>query len=435
MERNSDHKEEPPENPNWISSLLTDIKLIISELESEETFTKEEKNRLRFEITTNCTKIINLRLNKKYLKFSEFFGDSSELKNKFEYNNPYQNKLLFPSQKMEKATNMIYILHISDIHLGTDEQAKNHLFTLKSDLKNELQVDRLNYIVISGDIAQSSAENEYDAALELISGIAKEFSLDSDKIIIVPGNHDLNWDLSEQSYKFIYKTKLAEDPQEGQFIPAGPSGILLRDAEVYSKRFDNFNNFFYKKICGKVYPSDPSEQGMLHIFPDDKIIFLAFNSCWEIDHHYKDRASINMGALSNALGKISDDEYKNWLRIAIWHHPVTGNKPMRSEFLERLAVCCVKICMHGHIHEAIDNNYKYDDARGIKLIGAGTFGARLKDQDGIPLQYNLLKLNPETQMIIVETRRREKEDGAWSADPRWGDKKDPSPRYLIHLNH
>ena len=52
---------------------------------------------------------------------------------------------------------------------------------------------------------------------------------------------------------------------------------------------------------------------------------------------------------------------------------------------------------------------------------------------GIPLQYNLLKLDWESRAITVETRKKEKPDGAWSADARWGDKNNPVPRYTIQL--
>ncbi len=104
------------------------------------------------------------------------------------------------------------------------------------------------------------------------------------------------------------------------------------------------------------------------------------------------------------------------------------------DFLEQLAVNGLHICMHGHIHEDAAGCYRYDPMRSIHIIGAGTCGAPSKEQvTGIPLQYNLLKLDPEARIITVETRKKDKPDGAWSADARWGDKNDPKPRYTIKL--
>jgi predicted phosphodiesterase len=424
IENVTDHKKEPLDNSDWMNSLFLDIDLVISKLKICG-LTEEEKSQIRKTITDNCGKIINSRFDGKYLKPIESQSD-------FGYISMYQNKLYNPL-KTRRERSMIYLLHISDLHLGRKEQANKYRVDLKIDLQKELEIARLDYIVISGDIAQKSKETEYDAALELINGMKEDFGLDSSKVIIVPGNHDVNYDLSEQSYNFIYNTKRPSILKEGQFIAVEPHGILLRNDEAYIKRFNYFNEFFYKRFYMEPYPSLPSEQGILHAFPDDKIIFLAINSSWEIDHHFESRASINDEALSDAVEILSKEDYKNWLKIAVWHHPVTGEKQMNSEFLERLSVCGVKICMHGHLHEAIEGFYKYDDNRGINLIGAGTFGAKLKEQSGIPLQYNLLKVNLENRTIIVETRKKEKEDGAWCADSRWGSKKNPSPRYQIDL--
>ena len=168
--------------------------------------------------------------------------------------------------------------------------------------------------------------------------------------------------------------------------------------------------------------------------PDDKMLFLALNSCWQIDHHFQQRAGINMDALTRAIDRLQDGKYANWLKIAVWHHPVTGKGMMNNEFLELLSVHKFQICMHGHIHEAIADLFRYD-LRGIHIVGAGTFGAPAEEQvPGIPLQYNLLTFDPDARTITVNTRKKEKPDGAWSADARWGeDKNNPKPFYVFDL--
>ena len=104
------------------------------------------------------------------------------------------------------------------------------------------------------------------------------------------------------------------------------------------------------------------------------------------------------------------------------------------EFLEQLAVHKFQICMHGHIHEASEDFYKYDDKRGMHIVGAGTFGAPKREQtQSIPLQYNLLTLDQGNKKITVNTRKKKKPDGAWSADPRWVDKDNPQSWYEIKL--
>jgi hypothetical protein len=162
---------------------------------------------------------------------------------------------------------------------------------------------------------------------------------------------------------------------------------------------------------------------------------LALNSCWEIDHEYTNRAGIHPNAIANALEQILNGDYDNWLKIAIWHHTVNSSESMKNTgFLEQLAVHGFQLGIHGHLHEAKDEKFQYDTGRGLRIIAAGTFGAPSKEQvTGIPLQYNLLTLNPETGVLTVETRKKEKTDGAWSADARWGDKNKPVARYEIQL--
>ncbi len=105
-----------------------------------------------------------------------------------------------------------------------------------------------------------------------------------------------------------------------------------------------------------------------------------------------------------------------------------------NAFMQLLTVQKFQVCLHGHIHEAIEDYHKYDDQRGIRIVGAGTFGAPASEQTtGVPLQYNLLTFDPQTGQMTVDTRKKEKADGAWSADARWGKKNDPKPRYSFQV--
>lgn len=341
-----------------------------------------------------------------------------------------------PVYQRKRKENIRYILHLSDIHISNHKQVYKFLNPLETDLKKNLNIRRLDYLVISGDIVNSSISKEYDAALEMLEKIVSHFALDSDRIVIVPGNHDLNWDISDDSYDYISMRKNSSELLKENCIPAGNAGVLYRNAERYKKRFSNFNKYFYKKIYkGQEYPTDYNEQGLLYFCKEDEIVFLALNSSWEIDHYHSKRAGIHENALNRALDNLMDTTYDTWLKIAVCHHPVTGPGMMNDEFLEVLASHDFHIYMHGHIHQTKESFYKYDSQNGIHIIGAGTFGAPVTGQvPGIPLQYNLLKYDKNAMSVIVETRKKEKPNGSWSADARWGDiSNNPEPRYLIKI--
>ncbi|MGA1869624.1 MAG: SUMF1/EgtB/PvdO family nonheme iron enzyme [bacterium] len=330
----------------------------------------------------------------------------------------------------------ICILHLSDIHMGDSDTAKTYLSQLELDLRRELELTTLDYLVISGDIGNRSVPEEYDAGFLMVDALMKRFALDSQHVVIVPGNHDVNWDLSAEAYDYVPKHKLQKEITD-EYIPGGESGALRRNEEKYKDRFNNFSDYFYKKIYGISYPRDYANQGVVYEDPENCILFLGVNSCWQIDHYYTQRSGIYKNSIAQALRGFMKGTYDGWLKCAVFHHPAGGPEMMKNiEFMEQLAVEGFQVVMHGHIHEAIEAFHKYDETRSLHIIGAGTFGAPTKEDmiEGIPLQYNLLKYYPETQKIIVETRKREKRDGAWSADARWGDKKrEPKPRYTIRL--
>jgi GTPase SAR1 family protein len=331
----------------------------------------------------------------------------------------------------------IHILHLSDLHLGDAALAGIYRTQLETDLIQELGIRRLEYLVISGDIAVRSTEEEYRPAFALVDGLVKRFGLDASRVVIVPGNHDLNWELSEAAYPFVPKRKLPAPPPEGCFIPAGDAGALLRDDGMYRERFANFNAHFYRRVYSKQdYPLDYTDQALFVERSEDRILFLGLNSCWQIDHHFRDRAGIHMPTLTAALDRLQEGVYDGWLKVAVWHHPVAGKEMMNDEFMQLLSVHRFQVCLHGHIHEAIEGFHKYDNRRGIRVIGAGTFGAPAREQvTGIPLQYNLLTFDSETGEMTVQTRKKEKPNGAWSADARWGDKTNPKPAYRFQVPH
>lgn len=315
-------------------------------------------------------------------------------------------------------TPSINILHLSDIHLGTKEDAQKYRLQITTDLSLALKVEKIDFLVISGDVSNHSTKEQYSAAVELIESIVEKYNIDKGKIIIVPGNHDLSWNISKKS-----SVPTSTDIEDEDY-----------NEEIYKMRFDNFNKFFYKKICGRAYPHNYSKQGILHEYGNEKIIMLGLNSAWRIDHIHKDRSSIYVNSLDDPLDKIMDKKYNDWLKIAVFHHPVTGKDSMNNEFLQLLIRHNFKICMHGHIHEAKYDFCSYGSNKTIAIIGAGTFGAPDEEHVlGVPLQYNLIKLQIDNKAIRVITRRKEKVDGAWEADARWGDKDKPKAFYDIDL--
>lgn len=262
------------------------------------------------------------------------------------------------------------------------------------------------------------------------------FLLSARRVVLVPGNHDVSWPLSEGAYQPHRHTRYAGTLVLGGYIEHDGGLIEVRDDDAYRRRFEPFS-VLYRAIKGAPYPTAYEAQGIIDDLADIGVCVLGLNSAWEIDHHFRDRANIHPEGLANALLKLGPLS-PGQLRIAVFHHPIHGGGDSRirdAAFLQQLAVHGFRLALHGHVHMADAELYRYDhatDGRRIELVAAGTFGAPTRAWvPGYPLQYNLLLAGPDR--ITVETRCRREVNGTWEPDARWrqGPGEDPLPRYFI----
>ncbi|NEQ17770.1 MAG: metallophosphoesterase, partial [Moorea sp. SIO3E2] len=363
--------------------------------------------------------------NDKYL-FKTTINIINAIQERYQVYNPSYRPKPIPKPDPPKfiATQIIYILHLSDLHITTPNQATLWSNQLAQDLKQDLQIPHLDALILSGDIANYSTQQEYQAAQQFLDNLHQDFPLDPKQIVLVPGNHDLNWTLAKQAYQLWDLEDYEGELKDGHYIKVSEEVIRVRDEAKYRQRFAHFSQF-YQAIKAQPYALDYHQQGIIDHLPDQNLLILGLNSAWQLDHHFKDRASIHSGALTNALKEIRrNPDYRNCLKIAVWHHALNSSGSDRitdQGFIEQLAVAGFRFFLHGHIHKAETSLFRYDlsqDGRKLDRICAGTFGAPTRELvSGYPWQYNLLTFNGN--QLTVRTRRREEENGAWKPDSRW----------------
>ncbi len=332
------------------------------------------------------------------------------------------------------------ILHLSDLHFGTKADAKNWHGQLTDDLRHELKCDKLDAIIVSGDVANFSEEDEYKAALFFFEEVCHDFSVDFDNLVIVPGNHDLNWAFSEKAYDRVNEKKKGLRKIVRSLFDANNKVISPINDDHYKDRFKFFSDF-YRDIKGKPYPLEYEQQGIIHHLEKLNLLILGLNSAWQVDHHFTARADINSEALTEALNTINrEPQYTNCRKFAVWHHPLTSRSEDRITdygIMERLALNGFSVCFHGHLHKANSNLFRYDhpaNGRKLEIVGAGTFGAPVKDwEPGHPLQYNLIEYTDK--QLVVNTRCRTEINGAWKPHAIWtqGPGENPLAYYDIEL--
>ena len=96
-------------------------------------------------------------------------------------------------------TKTLQILHISDLHINDTKEQKFDRSVVLEPLIERIKQDHGNnfhpeIIVVTGDIAFKGIKAEYDLAKVFFDDLLAALDLKSDRLFLVPGNHDVNRD-------------------------------------------------------------------------------------------------------------------------------------------------------------------------------------------------------------------------------------------------
>ena len=300
-----------------------------------------------------------------------------------------------------------YLLHLSDLHFSDENQADQWHAQLLLDLRKQMQIRELSGVIVSGDITNHATDEQFGFAQDFFQQLCASFRIAKERLILVPGNHDVNW-------------KLTDVGQDG-FSPFAA---------------------FYRNVTGADYPSSPAQQTTLHHFPELKLLVLGCNSACQIDRANPSRAGLHKRAFGKAISSLvhSNEEHEKCTKLAVWHHPpaelTQGIDLQDGAVLEQLAQAGFQLVLHGHVHRAdnaVFRYYRQVSGGGLEILTAGTFGAPTHELvSGYPFQYQVLEFRGD--LLTVHTRKRENVAGGWIADHRWSQAPGQSPESFYKIS-
>jgi predicted MPP superfamily phosphohydrolase len=242
------------------------------------------------------------------------------------------------------ATSNVGIIHLSDIHFSDKEnifETRWELFfrALKDDFSDCLFV----YIVVSGDIANTGKESEYNIATtyfkKLLEQLEKRYNSTQFNFVFIPGNHDCNFDLDTQARTNIVKNI--------NYETIGNDESVFRVCLKTQSDFWNFYNVFNKVPDNKIYFK------IFDTISDKKLCFHCFNTAW------MSQKNENPGTLFFPVKHFDELKNKNEfdLNIAVLHHPLNWFNPNapdnnKKEFQNLLEdISSLQIIGHEHENE------------------------------------------------------------------------------------
>lgn len=292
------------------------------------------------------------------------------------------------------------VLHISDIHWGANPTDWNNegcfdstLSTLNRDIQENYEkvgIPKPNIIVVSGDITDKGRPEGYKPASAFINSLAGRLDIKDreNRIIIIPGNHDLSRPLSELSYQKYLEHDDAH----------------LKQNPMYNYRFTPFKLFYEDFYRDRRFSLSGEQMYQIYNLADPfRLLVIAFNSAAGTDHtpENKDRGMVYLETIERALAEIEKLRLpENIVRIAVWHHALltqANNDPsFETRVISRLRRKGIRIIFHGHLHRPLTEHYANLDIRASQFIkfGAGSLSVLAPDRPAEwPRHYQVVIFN------------------------------------------
>lgn len=279
------------------------------------------------------------------------------------------------------------ILHISDLHISqipTKGMQEYHLKKLVYSLLNDLgQYPDIDLILITGDITYSGVDEEYEIFdRSLLSPLLSKLNLDISRVVITPGNHDLNrvhWKESDLSVRDNLCSKIDQVRIEKIKHEIIQDGVC--------KRLEAFNRF-RDKVDALEQKKKILINPLFAVYEIDGVGIGCINSSWLAYENDREKLIVGEWQIKEILGKLKSYQQK----ILILHHPLDwlhqDDRRVVSDLIHQ-SESGVKCVFYGHMHEFSMLRESHFADNSIQKLQAGKLDVSKDDGFG---GYSIVKL-------------------------------------------
>ncbi|MGH3871700.1 MAG: TIR domain-containing protein [Pseudonocardiaceae bacterium] len=194
-------------------------------------------------------------------------------------------------------------------------------------------------ILVTGDLMESGRPREREEALEFLTGLRTLLGLEPDRLLVVPGSHDVST-IASRAY-FLHCEDRDEKPQPPHFPK------LAHYAQLFSD--------LYQGLDGPLF--DIAQPWTLFAVPELRVVVAGLNSTMAVTHRPED----DYGWIGDAQAvwfakQLRHFEETGWLRVGILRHdPDPGRGPVGADpallrdagTLDRLLGPRLNLLLHG----------------------------------------------------------------------------------------
>lgn len=345
----------------------------------------------------------------------------------------------------------VTVLHISDLHrdAGSAITSETLLESLRLDRERYTSdggVQAPDLAIVSGDIvygvkadspdSDAVLKQQYDEASGFLSELSEVFFAgDRERIVIVPGNHDVSHphvlrstaitDLpADSAQRAVLARQLSEDGSPWRWVWSDFVLRRIADPVAYNNRMEPFAQFYSDFYRGnRSFALDPSKQFAIHDFPGLGLVVAGLSSCCDNDI-YSRVGRIHPNCVSGATRGVAEYVKRGRVPLAVWHHSLAGG-PRESDYvdadvLQNLIDGGFVIGLHGHQHrpQFLEHRFTADRKRAMTVISAGTLcGGPNTLPTGRKRSYNLVVIDAGKMSGELHVREMQNSD---FSNPVWG---------------
>ncbi|WP_236848594.1 TIR domain-containing protein [Candidatus Thiodictyon syntrophicum] len=247
----------------------------------------------------------------------------------------------------------VRLLHLSDLHFSTRSQwdADPILRALARFIAADIAAHQLypDLVVITGDLANAGRREEYQLARQWLDGLWSCLTSDPatplarDRLLLVPGNHDVDWGLIEPGARDAHRAMLAARTQDAitdRLKTKATRELLLKRHAAYLR--------FYSDWLGP-RQARPWWQRSI-VIRDQRLHVAGLDSAWLAGGDDDSRLLLSTYQINQTVLHPDGEGDWDW-RLALLHHPWASLAEFDRNDAQRTLHRHRDLILRGHLHQ------------------------------------------------------------------------------------